>query len=121
MQLDVSDARERGECPACKGHRFDYLDGRAGSAAAVLCGRNAVQLRPRGTSRSFDFAATADQLVDRLADHGQVRKNEYLVRADILDAEQAYEITLFVDGRAIIKGTDDPDRARSVYARFVGT
>jgi len=33
---------------------------------------------------------------------------------------EPYEITLFLDGRAIIKGTTDVGVARSLYARFIG-
>jgi adenylyltransferase/sulfurtransferase len=29
-------------------------------------------------------------------------------------------MTVFADGRAIIKGTQDPAVARSLYARFIG-
>jgi adenylyltransferase/sulfurtransferase len=32
-----------------------------------------------------------------------------------------YDLTIFADGRAIIKGTEDPGIARSLYARYVGT
>jgi adenylyltransferase/sulfurtransferase len=47
---------------------------------------------------------------------GQVTVNEYLVRATI----DNFEITIFPDARAIIKGTDDATVARSVYAKYVG-
>ena len=42
--------------------------------------------------------------------------NAYLLRAHI----DGYEITLFPDGRAIIKGVEDPDLAKSLYARYIG-
>lgn len=116
MQLDVSDARQNTECPCCKARRFEFLDGRAGSAAAVLCGRNAVQLRPRAGGAELDLGT----LAKRLREHGRVRSNDYMLRADILDGRTSYEVTLFNDGRAIVKGTDSIDTARGVYARFVG-
>lgn len=116
VQLKVEDAWERGDCPTCKRREFEFLDGRAGSTAAVLCGRNAVQLRPGASDSAPDF----DALGDRLAGFGTVRTNEYLLRADILDGDREFQITLFRDGRAIVKGTDTADLARSVYARFVG-
>ena len=31
-----------------------------------------------------------------------------------------YEFTVFEDGRAIIKGTSEPDKARTLYAKYVG-
>ena len=99
------------DCPACGRGRYDFLEGRASGAATTLCGRNAVQIRPP-EGASLDLAA----LERRLATVGRVVRNEYLLR---LDAE-GFEVTVFPDGRAIVTGTDDPARARSVYAKFVG-
>lgn len=116
MQLRVDRAREKSDCPCCKGRHFDYLEGKAGSGADALCGRNAVQLRHRQTANGVDF----DGLASRLCQHGKVRHNEYMLFADVRDGGERFEITLFPDGRAIVKGTDDPSVARGVYAKFVG-
>jgi molybdopterin/thiamine biosynthesis adenylyltransferase len=116
-QLDVETAWERGDCPCCKGRRFDYLEGKAGSSAAVLCGRDAVQLRPRQEAGAVDLAA----LARRLEGHGSVDANEFLLRAHITDGNKPYELTLFPNGRAIIKGTQEPEIARSIYSKYIGT
>ena len=116
-QLGVEKARQDGDCPACRGRRFEFLDGRAGSTVDTLCGRNAVQLRHRQTAGDIDF----DALAERLAPHGTVTVNEFLPRANIEDGGRDFELSLFPDGRAIVKGTDDPAEARSVYARFIGS
>jgi molybdopterin-synthase adenylyltransferase len=100
--------------PACRtcGHRdFRYLRDGA-SFHTVLCGRDAVQIRP-SESRVLELAA----LARRLQKLGDVRSNEYLVRF----FPAGYEITVFADGRAIIKGTEDTARARSLYAKYIGT
>jgi hypothetical protein len=55
-------------------------------------------------------------VAERLKAVGRVGFNDYLLRCEVDD----YEITLFPDGRAIIKGTTDPSVARSVYARYIG-
>jgi len=117
LQLKVEKAYEQGDCPCCKHRRFDFLDGQAGSSAASLCGRNAVQLRHRQRPDGIDLAG----LASRLRKHGRVHVNDYLLRVDITDGDKPYEITLFPDGRAIIKGTDDAAVARGVYARYVGS
>jgi adenylyltransferase/sulfurtransferase len=70
-----------------------------------------VQIRPAAES-----AVDLQALERRLAGVGSVKRNEYLLR---LDAD-GFEITVFPDGRAIVRGTDDPARARSVYAKYVG-
>ncbi len=101
--------------PNCKtcGHRnFEFLDAESPEFSAVLCGRNAVQIAPPKPAE-LDlpaFAASLSHVPD-------VKQNEYLVRF----TTGRYEVTLFRDARAIIKGTDDISVARTLYSRFVGT
>jgi adenylyltransferase/sulfurtransferase len=52
----------------------------------------------------------------RLQPHGSVRHTDFILKF----WKEPYEMTLFPDGRAIIKGTTDTALARSLYARFVG-
>ena len=96
------------ECPACGRGEFPYLEQRE-RPPAVLCGRNAVQIRQR---RSIDL----DALRARLEPLGEVRANEFA----LCFLAAPYEMTVFTDGRAIVKGTDDVGVARSFYARYVG-
>lgn len=117
LQLKVTNDFDTSDCPCCKHKRFEYLDGKAGSSAASLCGRNAVQLRHRQQTDAVDL----DALATRLRAHGQISANEFMLRAQIADSDKEYEITLFPDGRAIIKGTNEPHVARSIYAKYVGT
>jgi adenylyltransferase/sulfurtransferase len=116
FQFDVANTRESSDCPCCMGGRFDYLDGKAGSTMSVLCGRDAVQLRPRNQSAAIDFTA----LAARLECHAAVTANEFLLRAQLTDGSTPYEITLFPNGRAIIKGTQTPDVARGIYSKYIG-
>lgn len=99
------------DCPACGLGRFESLEAEAGDVTVVLCGRDAVQVSPR-TAASLDLEA----LAARLSAAGEVRANEYLVR---LRAGE-YELTVFRDARAIVRGTDDAAVARTLYARYVG-
>jgi len=116
LQLDIGGARDNADCPCCRQQQFEYLDGRAGSSATSLCGRDAVQLRHRQRVDGPDLDAVAA----RLRRHGAVEVNDYVLCARIMDGEANFEITLFRDGRAIIKGTQEPDVARGVYAKYVG-
>jgi adenylyltransferase/sulfurtransferase len=116
-QLDVTSAFKNGDCPCCGQRRFDYLDGRAGSSAEVLCGRDAVQLRHRQHGYAVDF----ETLAARLERYGDITMNNFLLSAHITDGDGRFEITLFPDGRAIIKGTHEPDVARTVYSRYIGS
>jgi len=98
------------ECPVCAEGRFDYLNG-APLRTVTLCGRNAVQLIPAIRS-DLEFS----QLSDAIGDSGIVQYNEFLLRW----SSPPFELTLFKDGRAIVKGTEDPGTARSVYTKIVG-
>jgi adenylyltransferase/sulfurtransferase len=111
MQLDVRDLRDRADCPACKQRQFTWLAGQQGSRAAVLCGRNAVQLTQP------DRCVPLDELARRLDGVGRMTRNPFLLRLKV----ESFEITLFADGRAIIQGTDDIAVARTVYAKYVGS
>jgi len=99
-------------CPACQQRRFEFLDQDQGGPTVNLCGRNAVQIRPPGADR-----LPLSQLAGRLAGVGQITaQHDYLLRFSV----DGYEITLFADARAIIKGTEDESVARGLYARYVG-
>jgi molybdopterin/thiamine biosynthesis adenylyltransferase len=97
------------ECPACAHGEFPFLE-EMRRPAAYLCGRNAVQIQER--ERPLDLA----ELKARLAPLGEVRANEFALRF----AAPPYEMTVFPDGRAIVKGTSDTGVARSFYAKYVG-
>jgi len=96
-------------CPCCVRRDFVHLNGQR-RAPISLCGRNAVQIHER--SRPVDLI----ELAKKLAPLASVRSNDFAVRALV----ESFELTVFPDGRAIIKGTTDPGVARSVYARYVG-
>jgi adenylyltransferase/sulfurtransferase len=107
----VSTEKGTASCPVCDEGRYDLLQAKLGSEAVVLCGREAVQVTPR-PALELDLAS----LADRLADAGLVSANEHLLR---LEAE-GVQLTVFADGRTIVKGTSDPARARALFARYVG-
>jgi len=97
------------ECPACGRREFPYLNGER-RAPVSLCGHNAVQIHER--ARPLELR----DLAVRLAALGPVRANEFALRFEV----PPYLLTIFPDGRAIIKGTTDIGVARSLYARYIG-
>ena len=97
------------ECACCARREFRHLEGTR-RAPISLCGRNAVQIHER--ARPIDLA----DLARRLSLLAPVRSNEFALRV----ALDPYELTIFPDGRAIIKGTTDVGVARSLYAQYVG-
>lgn len=96
------------DCPCCARREFPYLE-ESSLAPVTLCGRNAVQIRE---TRAIDLPA----LAARLAPLGEVRANEFALRF----TAPPYDLTVFPDGRAIVKGTADPAIARALYAKYLG-
>lgn len=95
-------------CPTCRGE-YEYLGTERSSLTAVLCGRNAVQVSaPPGRRVNLrEFARKAPG----------AEYNGFLLRFEA----EGHGVTLFDDGRAIFHGLRDPARARTLYARYVGS
>ena len=106
---EVAAARPRPDCEVCGRRQFRALSGE-GRPMITLCGRNSVQIHEH--SRPVDLAA----LARRLEPLGEVRANGLLLRF----RTPPYTITVFPDGRALVQGTTDIGRARSLYARYIG-
>ena len=98
------------KCRACVRREFTYLDGEL-QPHLTMCGRDSVQIHER--RRSIDLETLAKSLA---ATGIAVQKNDFLLKF----AVPPYEMTVFGDGRAILKGSTDPAVARSLYARYLG-
>ena len=98
------------DCRACVRGEFPYLDGHR-QPHVTMCGRDSVQIHER--SRVLDLSSLRTRLASTVSD---VRHNDFLLRFRV----PPYEMTVFADGRAILKGTKDPAVARSLYARYIG-
>lgn len=110
-RFEIAGAKDQGECPACKLGKYEFLEGKEGSSVTTLCGRNSVQInQPAGHQLDFELLAS------RLSPIGTVQFNKFLFRF----AVDNYEVAVFPDGRGIVKGTKDPNVARSIYAKYVG-
>ncbi len=100
------------DCPACRQHELRFLHGRRASQGTRLCGRNVVQILPREP-----LACSLDELATRLRGLGQLRTMEGVLHLEI----EGLTLTLFPDGRALVRGTDDSGRARGLYSRLIGS
>lgn len=109
-QAEIAASRPRSCCQTCEKREFVHLAGER-RPQITLCGRNSVQIHER--NRPVDFA----EMSARLGAHGTVKHNAFVLKF----WRDPFEMTLFPDGRAIIKGTNDASVARSLYARFVGS
>lgn len=102
----------RADCPACQQRNFEFLNQEKGGQTVHLCGRDAVQIRIAGGGK-----LPLAELAEQLAGVSQITaRNDYLLRFRVED----YEITVFADARAIIKGTEDESVARGLYAKYIG-
>jgi len=109
-QAEIGAEKPRAGCRTCGERDFVHLAGE-GRPHITMCGRNSVQIHER--ARPIDFS----EMKLRLQTHGMVRHNEFVLKF----WREPYEMTLFPDGRAIIKGTTDTGIARSLYAQYVGS
>jgi adenylyltransferase/sulfurtransferase len=98
------------DCPVCVRREFSFLEGHA-QPHITMCGRDSVQIHER--NRALDLSALRTHLARTIPD---IRQNDFLLRFRV----PPYEMTVFADGRAILKGTQDPAVARSLYARYLG-
>ena len=109
-RAEVAAGSPRSGCRVCGMQEFAHLAGE-GRPHITLCGRNSVQIHER--HRPLNFA----EVSERLRPHGTVRHNQFVLKF----WHDPYEMTVFPDGRAIIKGTTDTAVARSLYARYIGS
>lgn len=109
-RAEISAEYPRPDCRACGAKDFVYLSGE-GRPQITLCGRNSVQIHEH--HRPINLG----DMSERLKPHGNVRQSEFILKF----WKEPFEMTLFPDGRAIIKGTSDTAVARSLYAKYVGS
>jgi adenylyltransferase/sulfurtransferase len=140
-QVDLAPLLTSTGCPACHQQERLWLQGTRRAASTVLCGRNAVQISPP-ESLSLSLA----ELAQRLQGAGEISTNRFLLRLTLPPEKTVatpvgspdgqpnrepavhpmettpgpVEITVFPDGRAIIRGTSDSMVARSLYSRYIG-
>ena len=103
--------RDATDCPTCKKGKFEFLTGESAPKTTSLCGRNAVQVT-RPDKIKLDFK----QLANRFEKIGEAKYNPFMFQVKV----DSYEFTIFPDGRAIIKGTNDPAQAKTIYAKYIG-
>jgi molybdopterin-synthase adenylyltransferase len=109
--LNTDALPESTQCKTCILHKYDFLEGLGLSQTTSLCGRNAVHVAPGKPT-----ALGLDALARRLSKLGTVTQNRFLLKFEI----QACTLSIFPDGRVIVQGTDDPARARALYAQYIG-
>jgi len=108
-QLDVSQGTA--VCPTCSQGKFEFLEAKQGSSLTRLCGRDAVQISVRGEDK-----VSFSDLAKRLNPVGELSFNDYMLRFRV----NSYELTVFPNGRTIVKGTPNEAVARTLFARYIG-
>ncbi len=104
--------KKNDECECCGNENFEYLDSEEQEIITSLCGRNAIQITPADTKE-----LSLSSIGKKLEKLGTVKCSDFIM----LFKNDETEISLFRDGRAIIKGTNDEIMARTIYARYIGT
>ncbi len=112
QSFDSVKVKKNEKCPCCVDKNYEYLNSDEQEIITSLCGRNAIQITPADPKQLVlgDIASKLEKL-------GTVKCSDYIMIFKTDDTE----ISLFRDGRAIIKGTNNENIARSIYARYIGT
>lgn len=110
IQMDIQSLKDD-DCPSCGHHAtYPYLTYDEQTKAAVLCGRESVQIRPPNLQKRNLY-----KLATRLENiGGKIERNEFLLSFTYEDER----MVLFQDGRALIHGTNDIDHAKTLYHRY---
>ena len=114
LRLDRVGQSADNPCPACQLGRYDFLNVQGGQLVTALCGRDAIQISP--ASNMANNGLNLPELAVQLRNVGEVSYNAYLLKFRVGEIE----MTIFPDARCLVRGTDDPVVARSLYARYLG-
>ncbi|WLR55669.1 ThiF family adenylyltransferase [Mesobacillus subterraneus] len=114
LQMDISGGRNP-ECPACVHHNYEFLDRSSDQQInfVSLCGRNTIQINPRQKIKQ-----NLEKLAGRLKNNGEVKGNPFLLR---FMPDEEITMVIFQDGRVLVHGTNDTVKAKSYYARYLGS
>jgi len=104
--------RKNDKCACCVDETYDYINAVDKEVITSLCGRNAIQITPADVKD-----LNLRELASKLEHLGSIKCADFIM----LFKTEKHEISVFRDGRAIIKGTNDEKIARSIYARYIGT
>ncbi|MEW9124350.1 MAG: ThiF family adenylyltransferase [Thermotaleaceae bacterium] len=108
--FEVFEKRRRKDCPTCQEYHFEYLENRT-EDAVYLCGQDSIQINP------INNKISTESILQKLEAAGvKVQKNAFFLRFKV----EEVQVTLFYDGRAILKNTSDIAHAKSLYARYIG-
>ncbi|MBS4200760.1 ThiF family adenylyltransferase [Bacillus sp. FJAT-49732] len=91
---------------------YPFLQADANTKVAVLCGRDAVQIRP-----AEGESLLLEQLAERWRSAGyEVGGNPFLLSI----VKEGRSLVFFKDGRALVHGTKNLDEARRIYHSLIG-
>lgn len=110
-EMRTTEIRRQPECPSCMGGERPWLRAVAASESITLCGRDALQIAAPG-----GVTLNLGDLADRLEVGRAVKRTPFMLRFEV----DGYEMNVFRDGRAIVKGTTDETVGRALYAKYVG-
>ena len=112
VSLNVSKMKSK-DCLTCgEKPTYPYLEYENQTKTAVLCGRDSVQIRPAKMAQR-----NLEEIENTLISQGvKVERNPFLLSCEL----EGHRIVLFQDGRALIHGTKEIAKAKTLYHRYFG-
>jgi molybdopterin-synthase adenylyltransferase len=111
-------AEPQADCPCCGKREFPFFSTAQTDFTTTLCGRRAIQVQ--AAALAGQAVLDMEMAAERLRQAGAVRQSAFFLRCRLRESPEI-ELTLFPDGRLLVHGMTDPGRARSIYARYIGT
>lgn len=108
--VELNITRVKTDCLTCQKKEYPSLSVREDRFVTTLCGRETIQIKGKNPISLEDWAK-------RLNKVGKVKQTPFLLQVFLPEGEK---LTLFPDGRALIHGTDDAARAKTLYSRYIG-
>jgi len=104
---------KKNDCPSCgSSPTYPYLSIENQTKTAILCGRDSVQIRPqRPLEGGLETLSHRLSMLDI-----KLKSNPYLINFEV----EGYRLVIFQDGRALVHGTKDIARAKTLYTRYIG-
>jgi len=102
---------KREDCPLCRDGVFEYLDKKGPIESIKLCGRDMIQITPQR-----EMEISLEELKEKLDRVGDASYLGFLLKFRV----DKYELVIYPDGRAFVKGVSDTETARSLYAKYIG-
>lgn len=108
-KIELLRVKKNERCKCCVKNNFEFLNGRSSKTIRV-CGVNTFQIKLTKEIENFE------KIYRKLKSIGHVTFNDFILHFEINNKK----LSLFKDGRVIIKGVKSEKDAKTLYSKYIG-